>query len=226
MYKNPESINYFSDIKITNCLLVPLISKQIHKVKASLPLLLHPSSRFTPRFPQEAVLPFPTRKAFGKQNRKLCWNTSPSPPPPPPRRENILWRGTELFQCIQDAASTFGNPLTYVWKLLLWFLLRVTWFTTQFVNLPVSFAKVHFDEDAPDPPPPPQFYLDHYPCDQKRTLYMMNYTTADNGITDHPDYCSRPFHARRVSTLHSIPRTLYSVLEDWERLRIGCKMID
>lgn len=100
--------------------------------------------------------------------------------------------------CIQDAASTFGNPLTYVWKLLLWFLLRVTWFTTQFVNLPVSFAKVHFDEDAPDPPPPPQFYLDHYPCDQKRTLYMMNYTTADNGITDHPDYCSRPFHARRV----------------------------
>ncbi|XP_076233881.1 ca[2+] channel Muscle-specific alpha2/delta subunit isoform X2 [Calliopsis andreniformis] len=99
---------------------------------------------------------------------------------------------------IGDAASTLVDPLMYVWKLLLWFLLRVTWFTTQFVNLPISFAKVHFDEDAPDPPPPPRHYKYYYSCDQKRTLYMMNYTIAGNGITDHPDYCSRPFHARRV----------------------------
>ncbi|KOC64770.1 Voltage-dependent calcium channel subunit alpha-2/delta-4 [Habropoda laboriosa] len=99
---------------------------------------------------------------------------------------------------IQDAASTLTDPLMYVWKLLLWFLLRVTWFTTQFVNLPVGYAKVHFDEDAPDPPPPPRPYLYHYPCDQKRTLYMMNNTIAGKGITDHPNYCSRPFHARRV----------------------------
>ncbi|CAK9808523.1 Voltage-dependent calcium channel subunit alpha-2/delta-3 [Anthophora plagiata] len=99
---------------------------------------------------------------------------------------------------IQDAANTLMDPLTFVWELLLWFLLRVTWFTTQFVNLPLGYAKVHFDEDAPDPPPPPRPYLYHYPCDQKRTLYMMNNTIAGNGITEHPDYCSRPFHARRV----------------------------
>ncbi|XP_076666835.1 ca[2+] channel Muscle-specific alpha2/delta subunit isoform X2 [Andrena cerasifolii] len=99
---------------------------------------------------------------------------------------------------IEDAAATLMDPLKYVWKLLLWFLLRVTWFTTQFVNLPVSFAKVHYDEDAPDPPPPPRPYLHHYPCDQKRTLYMMNNTIAGDGISDHPDYCSRPFYARRV----------------------------
>lgn len=86
----------------------------------------------------------------------------------------------------------------YLWKLLLWFLLRVTWFTTQFVNLPVTLAKVHADEDAPEPPPPPRPYLYHYPCDQKRTLYMMNYTIAGQGVTNHPDYCSRPFYARRV----------------------------
>ncbi|CAL7949540.1 unnamed protein product [Xylocopa violacea] len=99
---------------------------------------------------------------------------------------------------IQDAASTLTDPLMYVWKLLLWFLLRVTWFTTQFVNLPVGYAKVHADEDAPDPPPPPRPYLYHYPCDQKRTLYMMNNTIAGRGITNHSDYCSRPFYARRV----------------------------
>ncbi|XP_031833886.1 ca[2+] channel Muscle-specific alpha2/delta subunit isoform X3 [Nomia melanderi] len=99
---------------------------------------------------------------------------------------------------IQDAASTLSDPLMYLWKLLLWFLLRVTWFTTQFVNLPATLAKVHADEDAPDPPPPPRPYLIHYPCDQKRTLYMMNYTIAGEGVTNHPDYCSRPFYARRV----------------------------
>ncbi|XP_017757436.1 PREDICTED: voltage-dependent calcium channel subunit alpha-2/delta-3 isoform X1 [Eufriesea mexicana] len=99
---------------------------------------------------------------------------------------------------ISDAASTLMDPLMYVWKLLLWFLLRVTWFTTQFVNLPVSFAKVHFDEDTPDPPLPPQPYLYHYPCDQKRILYMINNTIASQGITNHSDYCSRPFYARRV----------------------------
>ncbi|XP_076637215.1 ca[2+] channel Muscle-specific alpha2/delta subunit isoform X1 [Colletes latitarsis] len=99
---------------------------------------------------------------------------------------------------IEDAASTLTDPLMYVWKLLLWFLLRVTWFTTQFVNLPGGLAKVHFDEDAPDPPPPPQPYLHHYPCDQKRTLYMMNYTIAGKGVHNRPDYCSRPFYARRV----------------------------
>ncbi|XP_054010963.1 voltage-dependent calcium channel subunit alpha-2/delta-3 isoform X2 [Hylaeus anthracinus] len=100
---------------------------------------------------------------------------------------------------VQGAASTLTDPLMYVWKLLLWFLLRVTWFTTQFVNLPGGLAKMHFDEDKPEPPPPPKLYLYHYPCDQKRTLYMMNYTIADQGITNQTEtFCSRPFYARRV----------------------------
>ncbi|XP_012164247.2 voltage-dependent calcium channel subunit alpha-2/delta-3 isoform X1 [Bombus terrestris] len=99
---------------------------------------------------------------------------------------------------ISGAATSLTDPLMYIWKLLLWFLLRVTWFTTQFVNLPVGYAKVHFDEDAPDPPPPPRPCLYHYPCDQKRVLYMMNNTIAGQGITNHSDYCSRPFYARRV----------------------------
>ncbi|KAK9295755.1 hypothetical protein QLX08_009981 [Tetragonisca angustula] len=99
---------------------------------------------------------------------------------------------------INDAASSLTEPLMHAWKLLLWFLLRVTWFTTQFVNLPVGYAKVHFDEDAPDPPPPPRPYLYHYPCDQKRVLYIINNTIAGQGITNHSDYCSRPFYARRV----------------------------
>ncbi|PBC33968.1 Voltage-dependent calcium channel subunit alpha-2/delta-3 [Apis cerana cerana] len=99
---------------------------------------------------------------------------------------------------IEAAANTLTDPLIYIWKLLLWILLRLTWFTTQFVNLPISYAKVHFDEDAPDPPPPPRPYLYHYPCDQKRILYMMNTTIASQGITNHSDYCSRPFYARRV----------------------------
>ena len=102
-------------------------------------------------------------------------------------------------QRINDAASSLTEPLMHAWKLLLWFLLRVTWFTTQFVNLPVGYAKVHFDEDAPDPPPPPRPYLYHYPCDQKRVLYIINNTIAGQGITNHSDYCSRPFYARRVS---------------------------
>ncbi|XP_033327950.2 ca[2+] channel Muscle-specific alpha2/delta subunit isoform X1 [Megalopta genalis] len=99
---------------------------------------------------------------------------------------------------IQDAASTLTDPLMHLWKLLLWFLLRAAWFATQFANLPVGLAKVHADEDAPDPPPPPKPYLYHYPCDQKRILYMMNYTVAGEGVSNHEDYCSRPFYARRV----------------------------
>ncbi|XP_003707444.1 ca[2+] channel Muscle-specific alpha2/delta subunit isoform X2 [Megachile rotundata] len=99
---------------------------------------------------------------------------------------------------IRDAASVLTDPFVYVWKLLVWFLLRLTWFTTQFSNLPATYAKVHLDEDAPAPPPPPRPYNYYYPCDQKRTLYMMNYTIAEEGITNHSDYCSRPFYARRV----------------------------
>ncbi|XP_076283345.1 ca[2+] channel Muscle-specific alpha2/delta subunit isoform X1 [Lasioglossum baleicum] len=99
---------------------------------------------------------------------------------------------------IEAAAGTLMDPLMHLWKLLLWFLLRVAWFATQFGNLPIGLAKVHADEDAPDPPPPPKPYLYHYPCDQKRTLYMMNYTVAGQGVSNHDDYCSRPFYARRV----------------------------
>ncbi|XP_017890141.1 voltage-dependent calcium channel subunit alpha-2/delta-3 isoform X2 [Ceratina calcarata] len=122
---------------------------------------------------------------------------------------------------IEAAASTLTEPLVHVWKLLLWFLLRVTWFMTQFVDLPVGYAKIHFDEDAPDPPPPPRPYLYHYPCDQKRTLYMINNTIAGQGITNHSDHCSRPFYARRVphtNLLLVVIDTLYPTC--YERLEV------
>ncbi|XP_020292815.1 voltage-dependent calcium channel subunit alpha-2/delta-3 isoform X2 [Pseudomyrmex gracilis] len=100
---------------------------------------------------------------------------------------------------IRNAASIIMEPLLYITRFLIWFLLRLVWLTTQCVNLPGIYGKVHFDEDAPDPPPPPTPYLFYYPCDQKRTLYMMNNTVAAKGITNHTDYCSRPFYAQKVA---------------------------
>ncbi|XP_011260159.1 voltage-dependent calcium channel subunit alpha-2/delta-3 isoform X2 [Camponotus floridanus] len=100
---------------------------------------------------------------------------------------------------ISNSANNMMEPLRYVGRLLVWFLLRLIWFATQFVNLPGIHAKVHNDEDAPAPSPPPTRYLHHYPCDQKRTLYMLNETIAAKGVTNHSDYCSRPFYAQRVT---------------------------
>jgi len=108
------------------------------------------------------------------------------------------------LQRVDNSANALIEPLRYVGSLLIWFLLRLMWFTTQFVNLPGIHGKVHFDEDLPDPPPPPKPYLYQYPCDQKRTLYMLNETVAAKGVTNHSDYCSRPFYAQRVSTLLQI----------------------
>lgn len=110
----------------------------------------------------------------------------------------LLWR-CELFQRVGNSANSLMEPLQHVARLLLWFVLRLIWFATQFVNLPGIHGKVHSDEDAPDPPPPPKPYLHHYPCDQKRTLYMLNETVAAKGVTNHSDYCSRPFYAQRVN---------------------------
>ncbi|XP_018059590.1 PREDICTED: voltage-dependent calcium channel subunit alpha-2/delta-4-like isoform X2 [Atta colombica] len=100
---------------------------------------------------------------------------------------------------IDNSANSLIEPLQHVARLLLWFLLRLIWYATQFVNLPGIYGKVHFEEDAPDPPPPPKLYLDYCPCDQKRTLYMLNETVAAKGVTNHSDYCSRPFYAQRVA---------------------------
>ncbi|XP_039304426.1 voltage-dependent calcium channel subunit alpha-2/delta-3 isoform X8 [Solenopsis invicta] len=99
---------------------------------------------------------------------------------------------------IGNSAISLMEPLQHIAKMLLWFLLRLIWFATQFVNLPGIHGKVHLDEDAPDPPPPPKPCLYHYPCDQQRTLYMLNETIAAKGITNHTDYCSRPFYAQKV----------------------------
>ncbi|XP_011058965.1 PREDICTED: voltage-dependent calcium channel subunit alpha-2/delta-3-like isoform X1 [Acromyrmex echinatior] len=98
-----------------------------------------------------------------------------------------------------NSANSLIEPLQHVARLLLWFLLRLIWYATQFVNLPGIHGKVHFDEDAPDPPPPPEYYRYYYSCDQKRTLYILNETVAAKGVTNHSDYCSRPFYAQRVA---------------------------
>ncbi|XP_032665097.1 voltage-dependent calcium channel subunit alpha-2/delta-3 isoform X2 [Odontomachus brunneus] len=100
---------------------------------------------------------------------------------------------------VGNSASSLMVPLRYIWELLIWLMLRLAWFSTQFVNLPGIHGKVHSDEDAPDPPPPPKLYLHHFPCDQKRTLYMLNETVAARGVTNHSDYCSRPYYAQRVA---------------------------
>ncbi|XP_067204324.1 voltage-dependent calcium channel subunit alpha-2/delta-3 isoform X2 [Linepithema humile] len=100
---------------------------------------------------------------------------------------------------IKNSASSVMEPLRYVGRLLLGLLLRLMWFATQFADLPGIHGKVHLDEDAPDPPPPPKPYLYYYPCDQKRTLYILNETVAAKGVTNHSNYCSRPFYAQRVA---------------------------
>lgn len=80
------------------------------------------------------------------------------------------------------------------------------WYSTQLVNLPGIYGKADIDDDLPDPAPPPEPYLYHYPCDQKRTLYTLNQTIAAKGISNHSDYCSKPFYAQRVGISWSISR--------------------
>lgn len=105
----------------------------------------------------------------------------------------------ELFQKMSNSANSMMEPLRHVGRMLVWFLLRLIWFATQSINLPGIHGKAPPDEDLPDPPPPPTPYLYFYPCDQKRTLYMLNETVAAKGVTNHSDYCSKPFYAQKVN---------------------------
>ncbi|XP_029165893.1 voltage-dependent calcium channel subunit alpha-2/delta-3 isoform X2 [Nylanderia fulva] len=100
---------------------------------------------------------------------------------------------------MSNSANSMMEPLRHVGRMLIWFLLRLIWFATQFVDLPGIHGKAQSDEDLPDPPPPPKPYIHYYPCDQKRTLYMLNETVAAKGITNHSDYCSKPFYAQKVT---------------------------
>jgi len=113
----------------------------------------------------------------------------------------LSWRYQLLQRSSNNSANALIEPLRYVGSMLIWFLLRLMWFMTQCVNVPGIYGKVHLDEDLPDPPPLPKPYLYQYPCDQKRTLYILNETVAAKGVTNHSDYCSRPFYAQRVSVL-------------------------
>ncbi|CAL1679525.1 unnamed protein product [Lasius platythorax] len=100
---------------------------------------------------------------------------------------------------MSNSANSMMEPLRHVGRMLVWFLLRLIWFATQSINLPGIHGKAPPDEDLPDPPPPPIPYLYFYPCDQKRTLYMLNETVAAKGVTNHSDYCSKPFYAQKVT---------------------------
>ncbi|XP_066590097.1 voltage-dependent calcium channel subunit alpha-2/delta-3 [Prorops nasuta] len=99
---------------------------------------------------------------------------------------------------IEGSASTLTEPFRYIGRVVMELLLRLLWFSSQLISLPGSLGRIYTDNDAPGPPPPPQEVIYNYPCDQKRTLYSMNQTIADKGVTNHSDYCSRPFFAQRV----------------------------
>ncbi|KAL0134742.1 hypothetical protein PUN28_001483 [Cardiocondyla obscurior] len=123
---------------------------------------------------------------------------------------------------IKNSANSLMEPLQYAARLLLWFLLRLMWFATQFVNLPGIHGKVHNDEDLPAPPLPPKRYLYHYSCDQKRTLYMLNRTVAAKGVTTHPKYCSRPFYAQGVGHTNLVLVVVNSLFPTcYKRLEVG-----
>ncbi|XP_043273929.1 voltage-dependent calcium channel subunit alpha-2/delta-3 isoform X2 [Venturia canescens] len=126
-----------------------------------------------------------------------------------------------------DASGNFGNPFRYVGKLLVWLLGRLLWMTTKFVNLPEAFARVHSDEDLPEPPPPPKEEPVPFACDQKRTLFIMDQEVAEERITNSSLQCSRPFYAQRVPATNLLLLVVDSMY--WtchEKLEVTAKNID
>ncbi|XP_015587853.1 voltage-dependent calcium channel subunit alpha-2/delta-3 isoform X2 [Cephus cinctus] len=116
-----------------------------------------------------------------------------------------LYKAVELYDyqalCseinIVGAASVFSNPFGYVRQLIGWFLIRLSWFAAEFVDLPGVFAKPRREEEKVVKPEICEV-LETYPCDQKRTLYIMNQTIGDSGITNVTSSRSRPFFAEKV----------------------------
>lgn len=100
---------------------------------------------------------------------------------------------------LEGTGSLLNNPLRYIWNIFLWLFARAFWMTSQFINLPEIFARIHSDEDLPDKPKPPDEIEIQFACDQKRKLYIMNQTMAVHQITNSSIQCSRPFYAQLVS---------------------------
>ncbi|XP_043483150.1 voltage-dependent calcium channel subunit alpha-2/delta-3 isoform X1 [Leptopilina heterotoma] len=107
--------------------------------------------------------------------------------------ENIVKAGS---------GNSLINPLKYIIKFFSWILMRVVWYTVHLMNLPVSLAEE--DDDSPEASLPQEpLSQEHeenqrYPCDEKRTLYIMDQAEAAKGVTNSSIQCSRPFYAQKV----------------------------
>ncbi|XP_012258543.2 voltage-dependent calcium channel subunit alpha-2/delta-3 [Athalia rosae] len=134
-----------------------------------------------------------------------------------------LYRRVEIYDyqalcwttSIIGAAGFLDTPLRHLGRILAWFLARLIWLTSQFIDLPETWARQDPSIDAPDPSPPPKEIILHYTCDQIRMLYILEQEVADAGITNTTAHPSRPFWAEKVprtnlvlvviDTLHSSP---------------------
>ncbi|KAK0182558.1 hypothetical protein PV327_000684, partial [Microctonus hyperodae] len=128
---------------------------------------------------------------------------------------------------LEGTGSLLNNPLRYIWNIFLWLFARAFWMTSQFINLPEIFARIHSDEDLPDKPKPPDEIEIQFACDQKRKLYIMNQTMAVHQITNSSIQCSRPFYAQLVpytNLLLVVVNTLYPSC--YERLEVLPEEID
>ncbi|XP_012275945.1 voltage-dependent calcium channel subunit alpha-2/delta-3 [Orussus abietinus] len=131
------------------------------------------------------------------------------------------YQGWCWYMVTVGAGSIPSNPFHGAWKLLVWTIMRILWFAMQLVDLPEALAKVRADEDEPDPPPPREWARRYYPCDEKRTLYILNQSLAETAVTNSSLYCSRPFFAQRVSYTNLLlvaVDTMYSSC--YERLEV------
>ncbi|XP_051159665.1 voltage-dependent calcium channel subunit alpha-2/delta-3 isoform X3 [Leptopilina boulardi] len=107
-----------------------------------------------------------------------------------------------IFQVKAGSGNSLINPLKYLMKFFSWFVMRVAWYAVHLMNLPVTLAEE--DDDSPEANLPQEpLSQEHeenqrYPCDEKRTLYIMDQVEAAKGVTNSSIQCSRPFYAQKV----------------------------
>ncbi|XP_046603816.1 voltage-dependent calcium channel subunit alpha-2/delta-3 isoform X1 [Neodiprion virginianus] len=101
------------------------------------------------------------------------------------------------YPTFKGAANFLKTPFHHLAQLSAWLFTRLVWLTLQIVEFPVAWSKKDMNEDAPAPPPPPKKVIEHYACDEKRTLYIWQPKLAEH-LTNVSDYPSRPFYAEKV----------------------------
>ncbi|XP_046751290.1 voltage-dependent calcium channel subunit alpha-2/delta-3 isoform X2 [Diprion similis] len=113
------------------------------------------------------------------------------------------YQGLCSYPTYKGAANFLKTPFHHLSQLVIWLIARLMWLTSQIVEFPLAWAKKDMNEDAPEPPDPPELVTEYYACDEKRTLYILQPEVTEH-LSNVSTYPSRPFYAEKVPSTNLV----------------------